>query len=158
MAYKNLSDFPEIVARYIHKGEPTSRNAVVHAPCCGNLRLASEIIDVRDVPGTRVKGGGVGEERDHDWLCSGCRSRMIRDKTNDWTDSKLLRARGGPAQHANDLEAREWLEETRRQEWKRDKDFPIDPQATYELFLDQITTIHRRDAEMEAASLVENVA
>lgn len=152
-AYKNLSDFPEIVAKYLHKGEATHRNAIVRAPCCGFLRSASEIVDVRDVPGTIVKGGGVGPAKDHDWLCSGCRGRMIRDKRNSWTTSKLMEARGAPAQHVVDWRAREDLAEGRRAAFARGEAFK--PGEYYEAALERHTKDHQRRAMDEAALLQE---
>jgi hypothetical protein len=34
---------------------------------------------------------------DLDFACDGCRGRLLRDPSNDWTKSKLLTALGAPA-------------------------------------------------------------
>lgn len=55
----------------------------IKAPCCGRQADVDSVLDVRGVP-------GIG----HDFLCSACRHRLIADKQNDWTHSRLARAAG----------------------------------------------------------------
>lgn len=84
---------------------------VVRAPCCGRRTAAHTVIDVRAVAGTVVRGGGVREPVDHDWLCDGCVHRLYADQTNPWTPSKLYSALGAPPDAVRFLRARELASE-----------------------------------------------
>lgn len=64
---------------------PTRRTSQVQAPCCGRECSADCIQDYR---------GSTSLSRD--WLCDGCRGRVRRDPSNDWTQSGLLQAAGAP--------------------------------------------------------------
>ncbi len=55
----------------------------VKAPCCGRRTDSDSVLDVRMVSGI-----------DHEFLCDGCQYRLIADKQNDWTRSRLARAAG----------------------------------------------------------------
>lgn len=119
---KTLADYPELMRQYWADGEPrenldgieisktfdaTKSATMVHAPCCGRRTAAFTVIDVRSIPGTIVRAGGWRHAQDHDWLCDGCRSRMIADKSNDWTLSKLLEEQGAPLVAVHETQARE---------------------------------------------------
>lgn len=92
---RTLADFPEIAAPLaVHAAEPGCI-LFVYAPCCGRVTAADTVFDVRGVPGTIVGGGGVRPPVDHDWLCDGCRWRLIAQAAaNGWTASRFLSACG----------------------------------------------------------------
>lgn len=77
--------------------DPTLSNTEVFAPCCGRRCAADCVVDVRDIPGTIVRGGNRREAQDHDWLCDGCLFLLYADPSSDWTKSMLMEARGAPA-------------------------------------------------------------
>lgn len=62
---------------------PHGEAPTIRAPCCGRLTDPDSVLDIRMVP-------GIG----HDFLCDACRHRLVADKHNAWTHSKLARAAG----------------------------------------------------------------
>jgi hypothetical protein len=92
---RSLADFPTLAAAHAFHADPVEEGCVmfVIAPCCGRRTAADTVFDVRGVPGT-VVSGGVAPPEDHDWLCDGCRWRLIADASNDWTASAFLAACG----------------------------------------------------------------
>ena len=71
-----------------HKGPvgetlPPGEAPTLRAPCCGRKTDQDCVLDVRMVPGIA-----------HDFLCDACQHRLIADKQNEWTRSKLARAAG----------------------------------------------------------------
>ena len=93
---RTLADFPEIAATFAAHKEPPEPGCVlfVIAPCCGRRTAADTVFDVRGVPGT-VVSGGVAVAKDHDWLCDGCRWRLVAAAaSNGWTHSRFLAACG----------------------------------------------------------------
>ena len=55
----------------------------IDAPCCGRRTDPDSVLDVRMVEGIA-----------HDFLCDACRWRLVADKHNGWTRSRLARAAG----------------------------------------------------------------
>lgn len=93
---KTLAHSPHLATQYaVHAGSPEPGCLLeVYAPCCGRRTMADVVLDVRRVPGTVVRAGGVRSPVDHDWLCDGCRHRLYADPSNDWTPSRLHSAVG----------------------------------------------------------------
>lgn len=75
---------PAAVARFlVHRGAPASEAPSVFTPCCRQRSDPDAILDVRMV--TNLP---------YDWLCDGCRHRLVADLRNTWTRSRLSRAAG----------------------------------------------------------------
>ena len=105
-----LFDDPLVLAEYLVFPEIEARpSSSVLAPCCGRKTSADTVVDVRAVLNTVVRAGGYREATDHDWLCDGCRTRLIRDRANGWTPSRFARATGEPWEVVKDLRAREMV-------------------------------------------------
>ncbi len=103
-----LFDDKVVLAQYLVFFEIVPRpTSSVYAPCCGRKTSADVIVDVRQVPTTLVCAGGVRAAMDHEWLCDGCRTRLVRDRANGWTPSRFARATGEPWEVVRDLRARE---------------------------------------------------
>jgi hypothetical protein len=155
----HVSDYPDLVELWRCDGSDglgpqpeISEDTDIFAPCCGRRVIACAVADVRGIKGTIVAGGGVRPPIDHDWLCDGCRHRLFLDATNDWTESKLLEARGAPILMVHWHRAEEWRAEMVQQCSRRGETH--NPQEFHELAMEQITLIHRRDSELLAA--IEN--
>jgi hypothetical protein len=95
---------------------------MVVAPCCGRRTAADTVLDVRDVPGTVVRGGGHQPAAEHDWLCDACRGRLIADPSNDWTRSALMSACGAPVDMVREHRARELADDRRRADFAAGRD------------------------------------
>jgi hypothetical protein len=153
----HVSDYPDLIRlwRCDRDDDPLSpqpeisEDTDIFAPCCGRRVIACAVADVRGIKGTVVSGGGVRPAIDHDWLCDGCRHRLFLDPTNDWTESKLLEARGAPAQMVQWHRAEEWRLEMVNQCGRRGETHY--PQEFYDLAIEQITLLHHRAAEAQAA-------
>lgn len=78
----NLGADPEALARFLERGA-SGTAPTVRAPCCGRRTDSDSVLDIRMVPGI-----------DHDFLCDACRHRLVADKQNGWTHSRLARAAG----------------------------------------------------------------
>lgn len=119
---KTLADYPELMFELrVHRDsmavfDPARGTTEVIAPCCGRRCAADCILDVREVPGTIVKGGGHQEPKDHDWLCDGCRDRMIREPSNDWSTSKLFEAAGADPATVRQIKIRERVDQLERED------------------------------------------
>lgn len=145
MPVRTLADFPDLVERYLLKGPASNPNAMVAAPCCGRRTAACTVLDVRAAPGTIVAAGGFCPPKDHDWLCDGCRSQMIRERTNSWTESRLLAALGAPAQIVLLWQARETVDAEEAAAHRRGETFVLG--GRYEAVLAQLIAAHLRAAE-----------
>lgn len=117
MPEKTLADFPDLMRelRVFEDApfDPKVRAIEVFAPCCGRRCPADCVLDVRNVPGTVVRGGGYQEPRDHGWLCDGCRDRLFR--TTTWKPSALFGACGAESVTVKSLKVRERVSELERQ-------------------------------------------
>lgn len=116
---KTLADEPSIALHFAVDPsvfDPDSPYNNVYAPCCGRVTPAMTVIDVRSVRGTIARGGNKFARRDHDWLCDGCMQILVADQSNDWTHSRLLEARGAPAQLIHEYRTRELAHEARRRD------------------------------------------
>lgn len=97
-------------------GAPIRPSMSVWAPCCGRKTSADAVFDVRALPGTSIRPGGVRPLQDVEWLCgAACYGRLVRDPANGWTMAKLARAWGAPVEDVRALRAKEMLEEARQQ-------------------------------------------
>lgn len=107
MPERSIADFPALMFELrAFRGprdvfDPACRATEVIAPCCGRKTPADTVLDVRAVAGTIVRGV------DHDWLCDGCSSRLVRDPANDWTQSKLMERCGAKPETVRSLKQRE---------------------------------------------------
>lgn len=90
-------------------GPDRGRATPVLVPCCGRIETADSVVDTRNVVGTIVNG------TDWDWMCSACRTRMIRDSSNTWSPSRLARQLGAPVAEIQVMRAKERVEELSRQ-------------------------------------------
>lgn len=110
---RTLADEPGLTRQYrVHKDapfDPSCTTTEVFAPCCGRRVAADAVLDVRGVPGTVVRGGGHRPAKDHDWLCDGCRDRMIREAGNPWTAATLMEQCGAPIDAVRSLKLHERL-------------------------------------------------
>jgi hypothetical protein len=151
---RTLADFPAIVAQLLvqpDEDDPTLPTAMIKAPCCGRHTTAESVIDVRNVPNTVVRAGGIYEPNDHDWLCDGCQFRLIADETNDWTSSKLLEACGAPAQTVNEHVVREWETTAQLETFARQEAF--EPEVIRGQLEEQVTRLHLKRVRAEAEVL-----
>lgn len=117
----NLGADAEALARY-RVGPGGGEAPTITAPCCGRLTDPDSVLDVRMVQGI-----------DHDFLCDACRHRLIADKQNGWTHSKLARAAGLGWPEVREHRIRELMAErmqlegriNRREAWEQiDRDTP----------------------------------
>lgn len=101
---ETLADDPEAFREHL-KGdrEDPPPAATVVAPCCGRECGADMVVDCRSIPGVAA-----------DWLCDGCRGKLLRGP-NEWTRSKLHRARGAPAEAVRRERVRELAEQRMRE-------------------------------------------
>jgi hypothetical protein len=122
MPEKTLADFPDLMfAARVHRDafavfDQTCPSTEVFAPCCGRRTAADSILDVRDVKGTVVRGGGHQPAKDHDWLCDGCRHRLYHDSPGGWTPVKLMTACRARPETIRSLKIHERLAELARED------------------------------------------
>ena len=117
----NLSADLEAVERF-RIGPGGGEAPTIKAPCCGRLTDPDSVLDVRMIPGS-----------DHDFLCDACRHRLVADKRNGWTHSRLARAAGLGWPEIREHRVRELMAEqmqtdgriNRREAWVQiDRDLP----------------------------------
>ena len=150
----HVSDYPELMrelAVYPEAFDPENEDTFIYAPCCRRVVIACAVADVRKVRGTIVSGGGVRPEKDHNWLCDGCRMRLANDprplrelpngQRIQWTESGLMEARGAPPEMYHRIREEEWMTETRSQAAQRDEG--LEPEAVRALFRERLAQIRR---------------
>ena len=103
----NLGADPEMLARYrvMPAGYQSGEAPSVYAPCCGRRTDCDSVLDVRMIDGIA-----------QDWLCNACRHRLVADRRNGWTKSKLTRAAGLGWPEVRELRAKELLAERMRRD------------------------------------------
>lgn len=96
----NMCSDPIALARYRTHNGPTGEAVSVRCPTCNRKTDCDSVLDVRMIDGIR-----------HEWLCDTCRHRLIADRRNGWTRSKLARAAGKGWREVKDLRVKELLRE-----------------------------------------------
>ena len=105
----NLGADPAALARFLERGA-SGEAPSIRAPCCGRRTDPDSVLDVRMVAGL-----------EHDWLCDACRFRLIADKRNGWTRSRLARAAGLGWPEVRELRIQELMAEEMRQNGRMDR-------------------------------------
>ncbi len=105
----NLGADPDALAQY-RIGTGGGEAPTITAPCCGRLTDPDSVLDIRMVPGI-----------DHDFLCDACRHRLVADKRNDWTHSKLARAAGLGWPEIREHRMRELMAEEMQRDGRMDR-------------------------------------
>lgn len=127
---RSLADSPSLVAACrVHRDGPVHRNTEVYAPCCGRRVICCAVVDVRHVPGTFVRGGGIDPTIDQDWLCDACRARLFADKASGWKPSTLLVLCDVPAVAIRAMRIRERMDEIAAADAAASR--PHDPAAAF---------------------------
>ena len=105
----NLSADPNALARSLVRGATGTAPTII-APCCGRRTDPDSVLDVRMVPGIT-----------HDFLCDGCRHRLVADERNGWTHSRLARAAGLGWPEVREHRIRELMVEEMRRDGRMDR-------------------------------------
>lgn len=109
----NLGADPKVLARFLKAPRPgTVRGEApsISAPCCGRRTDPDSVLDIRMVQGIA-----------HDYLCDACRHRLIADKQNGWTGSRLARAAGLGWPEIREHRIRELMAEEMQREGRIDR-------------------------------------
>lgn len=101
----NLGADPEALARFLVPSRASGAAPTIRTPCCGRLTGPDFVLDVRMVPGI-----------DHDFLCDACRHRLVANRHNGWTYSKLARAAGLGWPEIREYRIRELMTEEMRRD------------------------------------------
>ena len=118
----NLGADPVALARFL-KGPVRGEAPTINAPCCGRRTDPDSVLDIRMISAI-----------DHDFLCDGCRHRLVADKRNGWTHSRLARAAGLGWPEVREHRIRELMAErmqlegriNRREAWEQiESDLPM---------------------------------
>lgn len=145
MPEKTLADFPDLMRDFrVFRDapfNPSARATEVFAPCCGRRTAADAILDVRAVPGTIVRGGGYLPAVDQDWLCDGCRARLIlgASGSNVWTASRLFSACGAAPEVIEGFRVRERIDAIAREDERSGR--PHNPTLAYHRALVEVRTV-----------------